>query len=100
MTLKGDLNDSTRTSPFNLDLNMIHFPLSTANAFLPGVAKLKGDIDGIPRVLDAGQCNDAYSLVRIAIALRDAFALDDVNGLPLSFDIAWYEQILSPRFWR
>ena len=56
-------------------------------------AKLvKGDIDGIPRVLDAGQCNDAYSLVRIAIALRDAFALDDVNGLPLSFDIAWYEQ--------
>ncbi len=46
MTLKGDLNDSTRTSPFNLDLNMIHFPLSTANAFLPGVAKLKGDIDG------------------------------------------------------
>ena len=46
MTLKGDLNDSIRTSPFNLDLNMIHFPLSTANAFLPGVAKLKGDIDG------------------------------------------------------
>ena len=53
---------------------------------------MKGDIDGIPRVLDAGQCNDAYSLVRIAIALRDAFALDDVNGLPLSFAIAWYEQ--------
>ena len=46
MTLKGDLNDSTRTSPFNLDLKMIHFPLSTANAFLPGIAKLKGDIDG------------------------------------------------------
>lgn len=46
LTLKGDLNDSTRTSPVNLDLRMIHFPLSTANAFLPGVAKLKGDLDG------------------------------------------------------
>jgi len=53
---------------------------------------VKGDIDGIPRVLDAGQCNDSYSLVQIALALRDAFALDDVNKLPLAFDIAWYEQ--------
>ncbi|MBI4725926.1 hydroxylamine reductase [candidate division TA06 bacterium] len=47
---------------------------------------------GIPRVLDAGQCNDSYSLVLIALALKDAFGLKDVNELPLSFDIAWYEQ--------
>ncbi|MDI6740152.1 MAG: hydroxylamine reductase [Candidatus Edwardsbacteria bacterium] len=51
-----------------------------------------GDIRGIPRVLDAGQCNDSYSLVMIALALKDAFGLKDVNELPLSFDIAWYEQ--------
>ncbi|MCU0606992.1 MAG: hydroxylamine reductase [Candidatus Edwardsbacteria bacterium] len=51
-----------------------------------------GDIGGIPRVLDAGQCNDSYSLVMIALALKDAFGLKDVNQLPLSFDIAWYEQ--------
>lgn len=51
-----------------------------------------GDIGGIPRVLDAGQCNDSYSLVMIALALKDAFGLKDVNELPLSFDIAWYEQ--------
>jgi hydroxylamine reductase len=51
-----------------------------------------GDIGGIPRVLDAGQCNDSYSLIQIALALKDAFGLGDVNQLPLSFDIAWYEQ--------
>ncbi|MFW6415470.1 MAG: hydroxylamine reductase [Thermodesulfobacteriota bacterium] len=51
-----------------------------------------GDIDGIPRVLDAGQCNDSYSLAVIAMKLRDAFGLDDINQLPISFDIAWYEQ--------
>ena len=51
-----------------------------------------GEIGGIPRVLDAGQCNDSYSLALIALKLRDIFGLDDVNKLPLSFDIAWYEQ--------
>ena len=51
-----------------------------------------GDIGGIPRVLDAGQCNDSYSLVQIALALQDAFGLKDINELPLSFDLAWYEQ--------
>ena len=51
-----------------------------------------GDINGIPRVLDAGQCNDCYSLAVIALKLKEAFALEDVNDLPLSFDIAWYEQ--------
>jgi hydroxylamine reductase len=51
-----------------------------------------GDIDGIPRVLDAGQCNDSYSLAVIALKLKEAFGLEDVNDLPLSFDIAWYEQ--------
>lgn len=51
-----------------------------------------GDIGGIPRVLDAGQCNDSYSLAIIALKLKEVFGLDDVNKLPLSFDIAWYEQ--------
>nr|WP_320016849.1 hydroxylamine reductase [uncultured Desulfobacter sp.] len=51
-----------------------------------------GDIGGIPRVLDAGQCNDSYSLAVIAMKLRDAFGLDHINDLPISFDIAWYEQ--------
>ena len=51
-----------------------------------------GDIGGIPRVLDAGQCNDSYSLAVIAMKLKEAFGLADVNDLPLSFDIAWYEQ--------
>lgn len=51
-----------------------------------------GDINGIPRILDAGQCNDSYSLIRTAIALAEAFILEDVNELPISYDIAWYEQ--------
>lgn len=51
-----------------------------------------GDIGGIPRVLDAGQCNDSYSLAVIAIKLKEAFGLDDINELPISYDIAWYEQ--------
>lgn len=51
-----------------------------------------GDIGGIPRVLDAGQCNDSYSLAVIALALKDAFGLDDINDLPIIYNIAWYEQ--------
>ncbi|MFA5673224.1 MAG: hydroxylamine reductase [Thermovirgaceae bacterium] len=51
-----------------------------------------GDIGGIPRVLDAGQCNDSYSLAVIALKLKEAFGLADVNELPISYDIAWYEQ--------
>ena len=51
-----------------------------------------GDIGGIPRVLDAGQCNDCYSLVVIALKLKEVFELDDINDLPISFDIGWYEQ--------
>jgi len=51
-----------------------------------------GDIGGIPRVLDAGQCNDSYSLVMIALKLKEVFELDDINDLPISYDIAWYEQ--------
>ncbi|EKD84389.1 MAG: hypothetical protein ACD_39C00081G0001 [uncultured bacterium] len=51
-----------------------------------------GDIGGIPRVLDAGQCNDSYSLAVIALKLKEVFGLNDINELPLSFDIAWYEQ--------
>jgi hydroxylamine reductase len=51
-----------------------------------------GDINGIPRILDAGQCNDSYSLVVIALKLKEVFALEDINDLPISYDIAWYEQ--------
>ena len=51
-----------------------------------------GDIDGIPRVLDAGQCNDSYSLVMTALKLKEVMGLDDINDLPISYDIAWYEQ--------
>ena len=51
-----------------------------------------GDIGGIPRVLDAGQCNDSYSLAVIALKLKEAFGLEDINDLPISYDIAWYEQ--------
>jgi hydroxylamine reductase len=51
-----------------------------------------GSIGGIPRVLDAGQCNDSYSLVATALALKDAFGLQDINELPIVYNIAWYEQ--------
>ncbi len=55
--------------------------------------KLKlGDIGGIPRALDAGQCNDSYSLAVIALKLKEVFGLDDINKLPIAFNIAWYEQ--------
>ncbi|MBQ9293124.1 MAG: hydroxylamine reductase [Campylobacter sp.] len=63
-----------------------------------GCAKYKynklnlGDIGGIPRVLDAGQCNDSYSLALIALKLKEIFNLNDINELPLAFNIAWYEQ--------
>ncbi len=63
-----------------------------------GCAKYKynklnlGDINGIPRVLDAGQCNDSYSLALIALKLKEIFGLDDINDLPIVFNIAWYEQ--------
>ncbi len=63
-----------------------------------GCAKYKynklplGDIGGIPRVLDAGQCNDSYSLALIALKLKEVFDLSDINELPLAFNIAWYEQ--------
>jgi hydroxylamine reductase len=51
-----------------------------------------GDINGIPRVLDAGQCNDSYSLAVIALTLKDVFKLNDINDLPIAYNIAWYEQ--------
>ncbi|MFK5953701.1 MAG: hydroxylamine reductase [Desulfobacterium sp.] len=51
-----------------------------------------GDIGGIPRVLDAGQCNDSYSLAVIALKLKEVFELEDINDLPISYDIGWYEQ--------
>ena len=55
--------------------------------------KLKlGEINGIPRVLDAGQCNDSYSLVVIALKLKEVFELNDINELPIKYNIAWYEQ--------
>lgn len=63
-----------------------------------GCAKYKynklelGDIGGIPRVLDAGQCNDSYSLAVVALKLKEVFELNDINDLPISYNIAWYEQ--------
>jgi hydroxylamine reductase len=51
-----------------------------------------GTVSGIPRVLDAGQCNDSYSLAYIALQLKEALGLDDINDLPISYDVAWYEQ--------
>ena len=51
-----------------------------------------GDIGGIPRVIDAGQCNDSYSLVLVALKLAEIFGADDVNELPITYNIAWYEQ--------
>ena len=51
-----------------------------------------GDINGIPRVLDAGQCNDSYSLAVIALKLKEVFELNDINDLPITYNIAWYEQ--------
>lgn len=51
-----------------------------------------GDIGGIPRLLDAGQCNDSYSLALIALKLKEVFGLDDVNDLPIAYNISWYEQ--------
>ena len=51
-----------------------------------------GEIGGIPRVLDVGQCNDSYSLVVIAKKLAEAFKMDDINDLPVVYNIAWYEQ--------
>lgn len=51
-----------------------------------------GDIDGIPRVIDAGQCNDSYTLAVTALKLKEVLGLDDINDLPISYDIAWYEQ--------
>jgi hydroxylamine reductase len=51
-----------------------------------------GNIGGIPRVLDAGQCNDSYSLAVIALKLKEVFELNDINDLPIAYNIAWYEQ--------
>ena len=58
----------------------------------PAVKINLGDIGGIPRVLDAGQCNDSYSLAVIALKLKEVFGLDDINKLPIVYNIAWYEQ--------
>ena len=72
-------------------------PLDTV-ILTAGCAKYKynklplGDIGGIPRVLDAGQCNDSYSLALIALKLKEVFGLDDINQLPIVYNIAWYEQ--------
>ena len=71
---------------------------STSVILTAGCAKYRynklnlGDIGGIPRVLDAGQCNDSYSLAVIALKLKEIFGAEDVNDLPIAFDIAWYEQ--------
>ena len=70
------------------DADVVYHAVSDA---LLGALAL-GDIGGIPRVLDAGQCNDSYSLALIALKLKEVFGLDDVNQLPIAYNIAWYEQ--------
>lgn len=70
----------------------------TLSSSLPAVQNINiiklnlGDINGIPRILDAGQCNDSYSLAVIALKLKEVFGLDDINELPIIYNIAWYEQ--------
>ena len=88
----GRMNDRNYYEEFAKEL-----PKSTV-ILTAGCAKYRynklnlGDINGIPRVLDAGQCNDSYSLIQIALALVDAFGVDSVNDLPIVYNIAWYEQ--------
>jgi hydroxylamine reductase len=66
--------------------------------YISGCAKYRynklqlGDINGIPRVLDASQCNDSYSLAVIALKLKEVFELNDINDLPIAFNIVWHEQ--------
>ena len=73
-------------------------PKDTVVILTAGCAKYRynkldlGDIGGIPRVLDAGQCNDSYSLAVIALKLKEVFGLSDLNELPIAYNIAWYEQ--------
>ena len=64
-------------------------PLSLIHIYKLGL----GDINGIPRVLDAGQCNDSYSLAVIALKLKEVFGLHDINELPIVYTIAWYEDV-------
>ena len=79
-------------------LVFLHYPPVYTGTSAPEIAKYKynqlalGDIGGIPRVLDAGQCNDSYSLAVIAMKLKEVFGLDDINDLPIVYNIAWYEQ--------
>lgn len=88
----GRMNDRNYYEDFAKEL-----PESTV-ILTAGCAKYRynklnlGDINGIPRVLDAGQCNDSYSLIQIALALVDAFGVESVNDLPIAYNIAWYEQ--------
>ena len=84
---------------FELFLKSQIFPASTNAAPFKLIApenncnKLNlGDINGIPRVLDAGQCNDSYSWAIVALKLKEIFELNDINDLPIEFNVAWYEQ--------
>ncbi|MBR2394930.1 MAG: hypothetical protein IKA98_05480, partial [Candidatus Methanomethylophilaceae archaeon] len=97
MTLEGANNTMKRRGKsVKRDVSTEALPEGTV-ILTAGCAKYRynkldlGDIGGVPRVIDAGQCNDCYSLVVIANALAEAFGTD-VNGLPLSFNISWYEQ--------
>ena len=79
--------------PFFAACSAVSNPNSTLSVFLTEEAvSVLGDINGIPRVLDAGQCNDSYSLAVIALKLKEVFQLNDINELPIVYNIAWYEQ--------
>jgi hydroxylamine reductase len=56
------------------------------------IKKIQGDIDGIPKVLDAGQCSDSYSILAFALHLMNVFHTEDINDLPVEIDMAWYDQ--------
>jgi hydroxylamine reductase len=92
----GDAKNNTGSLTVKLKTDVKKLP-KDAVILTAGCAKYRlnrldlGDIGGIPRLIDAGQCNDCYSLVVIALKLAEVFGTD-VNGLPLSFNISWYEQ--------
>ena len=88
----GRMNSRTSYSDFATQLPEDTVILTAGCAKYRYIKLPLGDIGGIPRVLDAGQCNDSYSLALIAMKLKEVFELEDINELPIVYNIAWYEQ--------
>ncbi len=86
---KGDTSLDIYHLQYNLSNILVRVDLETESSY----NKLDlGNINGIPRILDTGQCNDSYSLALIALKLKEVFKLNDISELPIAFNIAWYEQ--------